>query len=62
MAGVQPPRGYLATAALTFGGGVRVILRYPDSVPPVLADEIITQSSPGARGPWAYGKGAGAPF
>ena len=60
--GVQPPWGELADVALPFGEGVRVLLQDTDAVPPVLDTEIITNASPGARGPWASGKGAGATF
>ena len=39
-----------------------MLIHDTDAVPPVMASEIILQSSLGARGPWASGKGAGALF
>ena len=60
--GIRPPRGDLASAALTFGEGGLLLFQDPGAVTPLMAAEMIAQAIPGVRGPWEDGKGAGAPF
>ena len=52
----------MAAAVLAFGEGGQVILLDPYTVPPVLANETISQTSLGDRGPWAARKGSWSPF
>ena len=59
--GVQTPRWDLDPKALEPGEGVWVLLKEPDSIPPVLDVEVQEQTIPHARGHRESRKGVGAP-